>query len=400
MDSKTSEEKQLISTNAGAAVVPIIPPEIIHEILDHLADDPDHGPLQSCALISKSWVLTCQRRLFHTIHFTSRNMTRWLEAFPVPEESPARHVRHLRFLIGGDDDVPKKFSEYTPRFTNAEKVSFLEGEGLMSAWRPPSWRLPQSVTSLTIDVGAVTTLIRVRDIVAQLPELDDLSLSGSIKMVGRRAFPVIGTALMGRFGGKLRLFGRYAAPSVMEMLLEAPTGLHFTEVEIRGLREHLPSTAKLTEACGKTLVKLSYRATFQCRSRRFEREMSTLTPPPDVDAPVSSKRSFDFSKSPHLQEVSLGVRWTGGNLFWIPAALSTLRSATSPRLSAIRLDFAHATNRSVRDVISFAGSDVLQVTDEVSRIEREFEGAVNVTVLQDAVFKGVFDTLDVRFYPC
>ena len=263
MDSKASEEKQLISTNAGAVVVPRIPPEIIHEILDYLADDPDHGPLQSCALVSKSWVLTCQRRLFHTIHFTSRNMVRWVEAFPVPEESPAHRVRHLRFLIGGDDHNPKKISEYTPRFTNAERVTFLEGEGLMPVWRPPSWQLPQSVTSLTIDVGAATALIRVRDIVAQLPKLDDLSLSGSCMMTDRNG---IGMALRGRFGGRLQLFKRYAAPTIMDMLLEAPTGLHFTEVEIHGLREFLPSTAKLIEACRKTLVKLSYRATFYCKS--------------------------------------------------------------------------------------------------------------------------------------
>lgn len=129
--------------------------------------------------------------------------------------------------------------------------------------------------------------------------------------------------------------------------------------------------------------------------------MSTLTPSHDVDAHEAPEKSFDFSKFLHLQEVSLGVSgWTGGNIFWITAALSTLRRATSPRLSALRLDFARATttNRSVEAVINDTGDDLLRVADEVSRIEREFEGAVNVTVSRDPVFKDVLDTLNVRFY--
>ena len=96
------------------------------------------------------------------------------------------------------------------------------------------------------------------------------------------------------------------------------------------------------------------------------------------------------------------VSWVAGDLFWIHVALSTLKPATSPCLSAVRLDFAHPaiSSRSVEDAINGTGNDLLRVADEVSRIEREFEGAVNVTVLRDLAFKGVLDTLNVRFYSC
>ena len=91
--------------------------------------------------------------------------------------------------------------------------------------------------------------------------------------------------------------------------------------------------------------------------------------------------------------------WGCGGLSWIPTTLSTLRSVTSPRLSALRLDFSnsHLADRSIETLIQGTGDDLRQVADEVARIEREFEGAVSLTVVSDPVFKVVFDTLGVRF---
>jgi len=84
---------------------------------------------------------------------------------------------------------------------------------------------------------------------------------------------------------------------------------------------------------------------------------------------------------------------------WIPMALSTLRPTTSPHLSTIRLDFAGAIigSRHVETSIRDMGDDLRRLADEATRIEREFEGAVNLTVLRDSRFEVVFDTLNVRF---
>ena len=71
-------------------------------------------------------------------------------------------------------------------------------------------------------------------------------------------------------------------------------------------------------------------------------KISMITRFPDVDRRETYERSFDFSKSPNLQEVTLvcGVfGYTRGGLPWFPMALSTLEPTTSPRLSTIRLDF-------------------------------------------------------------
>jgi hypothetical protein len=125
------------------------------------------------------------------------------------------------------------------------------------SWIPLLGRLPQSLTSLTIETDTVT-LTQIRDILVQLPKLDDLSLSGFLGMAERNALPGMGTVPRGRFGGQLRLVNGHADRDVMNMLLEVPTGLHFTEVHVRGTHESFLSTVRLTEACGRTLVTLSY----------------------------------------------------------------------------------------------------------------------------------------------
>ena len=81
-------------------------------------------------------------------------------------------------------------------------------------------------------------------------------------------------------------------------------------------------------------------------------------------------------------------------------ALSTLRPATSPRLSSVRLDLAGSVivDLSVEPLMKDTGNDLRQVADEVTRIEREFKGAVYFTVVPDSVFKVVLGTLGVRFH--
>ena len=122
---------------------------------------------------------------------------------------------------------------------------------------------------------------------------------------------------------------------------------------------------------------------------------------PDVDRHEASDQSFDFSKFPNLQEVTLICRVYGsthGGLPWLPIALSTLKPATSPRLSAIRLDLTYwSTPSAAETLIEDVGGDLRRVADEVSRIEREFKGAVNLTTLRDSNFEVAFETLNVRF---
>ena len=266
MGPKASKTKRPTSAKHSTLVkpkaVPRLPQELIGEILNNLAPNSDFQSLRSCALVSKSWVQTCRRRLFHTVVFTRMGMRRWLERFPAPEESPAHLIKHLYVWVG---IVPDRFYEYTPWFTNAKRLSLLGYGGIRLLQEPSRWRSPQSVTSLTISTGLVT-LMEIRDIMMQLPNLDSLWLSGPLIGV---VSPGIGTILKGKFGGELRLSSRYTGESITNMLLEIPTGIHFTEFQIESPRMDLPSNVKLLEACGKTIVKLSYMVDSERESHSF-----------------------------------------------------------------------------------------------------------------------------------
>jgi len=256
--------------------IPTIPHDIINEILDHLAKDSDLQTHRACSLISRSWVQPCQRHLFHTVRFTPASSRRWLRIFPVREESPAHYVRDIRLEIGQNARIPERFFECIPWFTDVDKM-MLSGYGASlpryggSAPLPgPSfWKLPTSVTSLTIST-AVVTLVQVRDIMAQLPNLNNLVLSGSFSVLDRRELLGIGTVLKGGFGGRLRLSGASVDEDIIDMLLEIPSGLHFAELEIYCTRSRLPPSAvRLAEACRKTIVKLSHSVAFHRKSCPF-----------------------------------------------------------------------------------------------------------------------------------
>jgi len=147
-------------------------------------------------------------------------------------------------------------------------VVYKRGEdGFVGAWGSSTvsdafaLEVTASVTSLTINTN-MFTLVEIGDIMAQLPDLDDLSLSWSLLSEDRGALLGIGTVLRGRFGGRLVLRDGCADEGVMNVLLEIPTGLRFTEVQIYCTHRCLSSAIRLVEACGNTLVKMSYAVTF------------------------------------------------------------------------------------------------------------------------------------------
>jgi len=122
------------------------------------------------------------------------------------------------------------------------------------------------------------------------------------------------------------------------------------------------------------------------------RETSMLTPFPDVGGSETFEQSFDLSKFPGLQEVdfSFPVDWRSGRIHWVPMALSTLRPTTSSRLSAIQLHFNNTPfpGESIETLTIHTSDDLRRIADEVTRIEREFQGTVKFTVIWDPGFDG------------
>lgn len=281
MGSKPSKVKRFTPRKTGKAVVPVVsivpnppqssrvPYEIVDEILDHLvlSGDSVQESLRSCSLVSKSWVPSCRRHLFHTITFTSKNVDKWLKTFPAPEKSPAYYVKFLRISFGEHYDAPEEFFKYIPWFANA-KTTLTGSLTLPSPGIPLFGRLSHSVTSLAVEAVRIE-LIRVRDIMMHLPNLNDLTLTGTVVAQSGEALPGSGTVLKGKFGGEFRLRNGYIGEDFVNMLLEAPTGLHFTKLRIDANRACLLQTVRLAEACGKTLVELSYMGPNHGKSHPF-----------------------------------------------------------------------------------------------------------------------------------
>ena len=171
----------------------------------------------------------------------------------MPEESPAHYVRYLSFAIQGDSYGPEEFFEYTPWFASVERATSRGYNKYNLPCIPSFWRLPRPVSSLVIGANRIT-LPQIRSIIAQLPDLDNLLLSGSLVRGDKP--PVIEAALKGRFSGRLRLVGELE--SFVHMLLDIPAGLHYTEVQVHSIHERVLSTVRPAGACGETLEKLLY----------------------------------------------------------------------------------------------------------------------------------------------
>ena len=277
----TSAEPMTVSISTTPVVLPRIPQDIIECILDHLATTFSPHPLRRCSIVSKSWVAPCRRHLFRAVHFTSSEDTiRWLLAFPVPEHSPAYHVRNLWLMLTGCSPVPREFFKRIQLFTNLKRINVLNDRGKQSQWMPSLVGLPESVTSLDIDASSIT-ILQLRDAMVQLPNLNNLKLSGALRAGDTNELEGIGRVLRGKFGGRLlfyKLRPASAAEDVVNMLLEVPTGLYFTEIYIDSLDEVLLSTVRLAEACGETLAKLTYSVDDQgefCLSLPYVRNTDT-----------------------------------------------------------------------------------------------------------------------------
>ena len=171
------------------------------------------------------------------------------------------------------------------------------------------------------------------------------------------------------------------------MLLGIPTGLHFIEVRVQGVRSCLLSTVSSAASPGPAGSSMRNCGTDVATRRRWLRDFRAFL------------RLFQIPKPPRTAP---WVGFVNGNLLCRVSGSSRLSRPSDPpplRLSAIQINFIYpfSTNESVEAPIKRVENDLRQIADEVARIEREFREAVNVTVLRYPGFRTVLDTLNVRF---
>ena len=107
-----------------------------------------------------------------------------------------------------------------------------------------------------------------------------------------------------------------------------------------------------------------------------------------LDGTGAPNRSFDFAKLPRLKEIRLTVSWVAGDLLWVAATLSTIKPVTSPHLSTIRLKFiGHGLPYVPFHLRERLINDLKLIEEHVARIECDFAGVVDLTVIRYPGFK-------------
>ena len=93
------------------------------------------------------------------------------------------------------------------------------------------------------------------------------------------------------------------------------------------------------------------------------------------------EQSFNFAKLPNIEEVTFTLRQVDGDSPWILKALSTLKPTTTPHLSVLQFNLGDRTpGRGPIEWGRKVGDGVPLMKRQVTRIRREFAGAVNVIV--------------------
>ena len=232
------------------------PQEILDLIVDFLHDEP--GALKACCLVSKSWVHRTREHLFAHVEFTwTRNFKLWQKTFPDPSDSPARYTRSLSIrnfevvtlVDTGVGDWIRTFSGVVRLHVNIEynsdrKVSLVPLHGLSP-----------TLKSLHLVCESSTSSSEVFGLVCSFPLLEDLALDSLDDNSEFDEWDVPSTSP--RLTGCLSLMVVSEIGPIVRRLLELPSGLRFSNISAKCLREDVESMTDLVSKCSDTLKSLS-----------------------------------------------------------------------------------------------------------------------------------------------
>lgn len=213
------------------------------------------------------------------------------------------------------------------------------------------------MTSLTIKMSLISVL-QIWEVL-RLPGLNNLELVGSLSRVDLDTLWSIGKLLRGKFGGTLIL-----SPHIMgivDITFRVSTASHSIEVHTPSTKHCLLPIMRLLEACGESLTVLSCRVDDHEGKGRFV-------------------RTLDFEKFPNLEDAKItGHFTTASSLRWLYMSLSTIKPTNLPRLSILRLGRLPLCP-TPDDPQEKLHKNLRLIKNEVDRIERDFNGAVKLTL--------------------
>ena len=303
-------------------MVRLLPQEILDLIVDHLHHEP--SALKACCLASREWVQRARKHLFVHIEFDALTcpVSRWLETFPDPTNSPAHNARALSIRYSKYLSVQD--IETFPTFPNAihfnVETNVTPGYGVRLL---PLHRISTVIRSLRL----VSNSLRDSEafgLICSLPLLEDLAL---ISRVPRPPEEWTRPQTSPRLTGSLELYVERGIRPVTHKLLDLPDGLHFKRIVVRVFSlQDVGSATDLVSGCSDTLESLSIVYPFSRVSH------STPVPNRNLTFRVDPSSSIDLSKATKLRDVELIC--VEPSIQWIT---NTLRTAESKNIRQISI---------------------------------------------------------------
>ena len=380
MGAASSKSRQLLhGPSSEVTNIPRLPQELFDEIIDHLADDPTS--LRRCSIAVRSFVQSCRRHLFRRVVFRPHNLPAWKATFPHPSMCPAAYTHEMRIHLA--PEAPIQLAEYMPYFSNVRDLTLIGGRCEIRDWIPCLGRLPSSIRSLTMKFASITNG-QVLEIMEQLPNLDDISLS-AFKGAGLTA--EADEILRGRYSGKLDLLlMEDFHAGIVRSLLKAPEGLGFRSIKaLCNTEDDFPVYVDLVASCQDTLVDLDISVSAEGMQITPFARHHALTTAPVIVIPSKSAPTFNFLHHKSLEHMSFSLLSNFASCRWLSTALSTINPTNSPRLSTITI-YLHRHVPPARIVSETALSDIMMkdlrdAGSEIKRIRTESGGRVKFEIV-------------------
>ena len=313
-------------------------PRLPAELLDHVVDFlyGSRNSLESCCLVSKSWIPRARKHLFADLVFTAKGLQRWKTTFPNPSTSPARYIKDLLItcpleVVAADGKEGGWITAFT-RVVRFELDAFEVDVDQPGSYLTPFHGFSPALKSLHLTFYSVPSP-QVFDLICSFPLLDDLTVASYHGWIGRDETPddqttAIQSLTSPSFNGSLELDLWTGTDFMASGLLSLPGGLHFRRLHLELDKEidASPITA-LVEGCRFTLGSLEVACNTNGASIYLIRvHTNDLSPLVDLPGPIDLSRATQLKDT--VFSCNINPRWIADTLRTITDNHTSLRRAS------------------------------------------------------------------------
>jgi len=249
---------------------PHLPQEILDHIIDFLHNEPE--TLKQCCLVSKLWIPRARKHLFGRVRFTSANdLESWKKTFPDPSNSPSYYTHTL--VIGRTRAIMEADSRVGGLVQTFPRIVQLRLGGVGTDNSPntlgnlekiplaPFHNFASTLKSLHVG-GIHLPCPQTFSLIRLFPLLEDLSLSGSNKLLGGdhgydpHEPQTIVPPTSPPFTGTLYLQIFRGVGDMVRYLLDLPKSLHFRRLSLSW--DHVGDLRWMTELVARCADTLEY----------------------------------------------------------------------------------------------------------------------------------------------